>query len=241
MGCIYKIENKQNGKIYVGQTHKTLSDRLNREFHGHFADAFLNNKQGELYDDLRKYGKDGFIYEVLEFVPEQPTLTETRQLLYAREDYWVTKLDSYKHGYNNVPGGTGAGKNLTEEHKDKISKALTGLKRSTESRQRMSVARKGKKLSAEAKELRLAKMREKGTNIPVNKGIKGVVKHTPEMNLAKSLRQKGRKFSEEHKRKISEALKLRAKIKKEQGYKLSEEHKKHISDGLKRAYQEKRR
>lgn len=242
MACIYKIQNKINGKVYIGQTIVSLESRLNREFHGHFADAFVYKKDHYLYRSMRKYGKDAFTYEVVEEVPIQCTKQETRKLLNEREVYWIKYYDSYCNGYNNTPGGTDLNKTLSEEHKRKISESHKGVKMSLEARQNMSKARKGLHLSEESRLKRLEKMKLKGTNIPSNKGIKGAVKHTPEMNKAKSERQKGRKFTEEHKQKLSEARKRAAERKRTEGTNnLTEEHRKRISEGLKRAYRSGRR
>lgn len=242
MACIYKIENKHNGKVYIGQTITTLDSRLNREFHGHFADAFVYMKPDHLYRAMRKYGKESFTYEVIEEIPMQENKDLTHKILDEREIYWIKFYDSYNNGYNNTPGGNGSGKKLSEEHKRKISESNKGKKHSAESREKMSKARKGKKLLPEFKQKRLERMRAKGTNIPINKGKKGIYHWSEESKQKLSNTIKGRKLSEEHKQKISEANKKAYALKQELGTnKHSEEQKFKISEGLKLAYKEGRR
>ena len=81
MGIIYKIENKLNGKIYIGQSKLTLEERLNNSWHGHFVRAFEQNSNQYIHTALRHYGKDAFTYEVVETVDDA--------LLDEREKYWI--------------------------------------------------------------------------------------------------------------------------------------------------------
>lgn len=84
-GKIYKITNKLNGKIYIGQTIKSLEERFQKYCCGTSA------------KDIRKYGKDNFTIELIEEV-ETDKLNE-------REVYWISFYDSYNKGYNCTPGG----------------------------------------------------------------------------------------------------------------------------------------
>lgn len=97
MGIIYKIENKLNGKIYIGQSKLTLEERLNNSWHGHFVRAFEQNSNQYIHTALRHYGKDTFTYEVVETVDDA--------LLDEREKYWIAHYDSYNNGYNQTLGG----------------------------------------------------------------------------------------------------------------------------------------
>lgn len=61
---IYKITNKINNKIYVGQ-----SGRIENRLSGHFkASTMESGKQynDEIYVDMRKYGTENFEFEILE-------------------------------------------------------------------------------------------------------------------------------------------------------------------------------
>lgn len=53
---IYKITNAVNGKIYIGQTKRTLTTRFSR----HKYDAKKENSQLKLHRAMRKYGDENF-------------------------------------------------------------------------------------------------------------------------------------------------------------------------------------
>ena len=90
-GYIYKITNLINNKIYIGQTIHSLKHRFNQH----------SNRSGctKLYNAIIKYGKENFIIEEIEKVP-QNNLDE-------REVYWINYYDSTnrKVGYNILKGG----------------------------------------------------------------------------------------------------------------------------------------
>ena len=96
MGLIYKITNKINGKIYIGQTIGTLSKRW-RE---HCFQASNGEKTYHLYYAMRKYGIENFMIEEVERC--------SNNLLNEREIYWIAKYNSYNNGYNLTLGGDGA-------------------------------------------------------------------------------------------------------------------------------------
>ena len=84
---IYKITNKINGKIYVGQ-----SNDIQRRFLEH---THRNKLQIDMA--IQKYGKENFIFEILEECPIEQ--------LNEREMYWIETLNSFKNGYNYTLGG----------------------------------------------------------------------------------------------------------------------------------------
>lgn len=95
-GKIYKITNKINGKIYVGQTIRSLEER----FQKHCWGTTINDKYHmnmAIKKAIRKYGKENFIIELIEEV-ETDKLDE-------REVYWISVYDSYNKGYNCTLGG----------------------------------------------------------------------------------------------------------------------------------------
>mgnify|MGYP000219592706 CR=1 FL=1 len=108
---VYKATNKKNGKIYIGQTVNTLKER-NR-----------TRKYGKSIFDyaFRKYGEDGFDWEILEEV-------DNIDLLNERESYWIEFYNSTdrKIGYNLKGGGNNS--YLTDLVKHKIGKAQIGEK-----------------------------------------------------------------------------------------------------------------
>lgn len=95
-GKIYKITNKINGKIYVGQTTKTLTERFQKHCWGTTAKDIYHFNMA-IKEAIRKYGKENFIIELIEEV-EQDKLDE-------REVYWISYYDSYNKGYNCTLGG----------------------------------------------------------------------------------------------------------------------------------------
>lgn len=94
---IYKIENKVNGKVYIGQSvdiedrwaHHKAKLRHNRHENAHLQSAW------------NQYGEDNFTFE---------TLTECkRNELNDKEIDWISRYDSCnrKKGYNLTLGGDG--------------------------------------------------------------------------------------------------------------------------------------
>ena len=66
MSCgIYKITNKINNKVYIGK-----SIYIERRWYEHKTDMNNINKQNHLYNAMRKYGKDNFLFEIIELCPK---------------------------------------------------------------------------------------------------------------------------------------------------------------------------
>ena len=94
---VYCIENKINGKKYVGKTDISVEARLAlhlREYKKHRVE------KRPLYAAMRKYGPENFQVYILEVV--------TDGNLDEREIYWIQKLDTYNNGYNATLGGEGS-------------------------------------------------------------------------------------------------------------------------------------
>ncbi len=94
MGYIYKITNKVNNKVYIGQTIKTVEKRFQQHKNNSNKEYF---SQIVLYKAFNKYGIENFICEQIEQVPNN--------LLDKREKYWIEYYDSYFNGYNSTLGG----------------------------------------------------------------------------------------------------------------------------------------
>lgn len=95
-GKIYKITNKINGKIYIGQTIKSLKERFQKHCWGTTEkDKYHLNMA--IKKAIKKYGKNNFTIELIEEV-ETDKLDE-------RESYWISFYDSYHKGYNCTLGG----------------------------------------------------------------------------------------------------------------------------------------
>lgn len=94
-GFIYKITNKVNGKVYIGQTRYTVESRWRQ----HCKNFNIEHRQQPLYKAFAKYGIENFIVETVEEV-DCTRLNE-------REMFWIAKYDSFNKGYNATVGGQG--------------------------------------------------------------------------------------------------------------------------------------
>lgn len=91
-GYIYKIINRINNKVYIGQTKYTIEHRWNQHLR-----AYREGRQYSLYKAIHKYGLENFSIEQLEEVSVDK--------LDEREIFWIAKYDSFKNGYNMTIGG----------------------------------------------------------------------------------------------------------------------------------------
>ena len=71
---IYKATNKINGKVYIGQSHKSLEERMRR----HKNDS--TRQDSYFYRAIRKYGWENFSWEVID-------IAETDEELDQKEVY----------------------------------------------------------------------------------------------------------------------------------------------------------
>lgn len=140
MTGVYCIENTENGKKYVG-----LAKNIKARWHGHRTRLRNNTHPNRhLQAAWNKYGEGAFSFYVLEEVAEVD-LDDT-------EIKWIKRLDTFENGYNLTEGGGGqSGRHLTDEEKRHLSEinkgALNpnfGVRRSLETRRKMSEAMRGK-------------------------------------------------------------------------------------------------
>lgn len=94
---IYKITNKNNGKIYIGQ-----SNDCERRLKEHCYPSRCNVKSPLNIDQaIQDEGKENFIFEILEEC--------NLQNLNEKESYWIAYYQSNSEkGYNNNSGGSQA-------------------------------------------------------------------------------------------------------------------------------------
>lgn len=151
-GIIYKVTNKINGKVYIGQSVEVLIQRKCR----HTNDA-KNGNGYYLHRALRKYGVDNFKWEVIQICKDIDELNQ-------QEAYFIALYDSMNTGYNLTSGGENYIR--SEKTKDILRQINLGKKLSEESKEKMRQSHLGKKLSEETKQ----KIRQ--TNLGK--------KHTPE-------------------------------------------------------------
>ena len=93
-GKIYCAHCIPTGIKYIGQTkHKSLYNRIAT----HFADANRKNRKGKFKHALNKYGRNGFIWGIIEECDIS--------LLNEKEIYWIEEYKTVTEGYNISPGG----------------------------------------------------------------------------------------------------------------------------------------
>ena len=111
---IYKITNKINNKMYIGQTIRPVEDRWKR----HINDAINNILNTHFARAIRYYKPENFSLEIIDTAKNQEELNH-------KEQYWIQYYDSIKKGYNETDAifkcGGNTYKNKTPEEMQKIS------------------------------------------------------------------------------------------------------------------------
>lgn len=183
---IYLVTNRINGKIYVGQTTYSIKVRWKH----HVLQATRSKAKMLLYSAIRKYGPESFFIEEID-------QAESREELNKLEIYHIKRLNAAvsEIGYNISPGGIGSGPHL-QSVKDKISKSLTGRKRSPAAIAKAAAAITGHKVSLETR--KKISDANKGKAVPL------------ERRQLISATLTGRRLSEEHKKNIGIASLRRA-------------------------------
>lgn len=125
---IYRIVCSKNGKMYIGSA-ICIKKRLCKH-KWCLKNNIHTNKH--LQNAFNIYGSDSFIYEIIEICSEK--------ILLEREQYWIDKFNASNRdfGFNVVPYSDR--KAMSEETKEKISKALKGRKKTEEARKNMILA-----------------------------------------------------------------------------------------------------
>lgn len=122
---IYKITNKINEKVYVGQTWNTIRQR----WFDHKKPSGKNCIK--LHRAIMKYGSDNFLTELL-------TVCATQSISDYWESYFIKKYDSINSGYNIRSGGS-RGK-MSEEQKRAVGDFHRGKTMSAASVNKMSIS-----------------------------------------------------------------------------------------------------
>lgn len=132
---IYQIRNIINGNLYIGSA-KDLVKRRYQHNTGLYTNTHYNQ---HLQRAFNKYGKENFIFEILEYCePNKETLLQIEQK-------YINLLDPK---YNMLKiAGSALGYKHSEETKKNTSIRMRNRVISDETRKRMSVSQTGKKLS----------------------------------------------------------------------------------------------
>ena len=113
---IYKIENKINGKIYIGQ-----SNNIYKRWYSHKNDLKRNVHDNDyLQHAWNKYGEENFEFSIVELCENNI------DILNSREQFYIDKFNviDRKFGYNIKPK---ADNSIVDEYtKSKISNTLKG-------------------------------------------------------------------------------------------------------------------
>lgn len=130
IGGIYAFLNLVNGKFYIGS-----AKDFYKRYHVHKS-MLTHNKHDNSYFQRawNKYGKENFLFVIMEYVRDASKLEE-------REQFWIDETKCYERniGYNaRRIANSSLGVFHTQETKEKISKAKTGIKLGAEARANMS-------------------------------------------------------------------------------------------------------
>lgn len=140
---IYKVRNKINGKCYIGQTVRSLDERM----YWHIYSA-RTGPTSFIHRALRKYGIQSFECSVIDVADSKESLTE-------KEIYWIQILNTkIPNGYNMTDGGIGGANNKGKPHSKETIRKMSELKKgnsnpffgkhhSEKIKEKMSMARKG--------------------------------------------------------------------------------------------------
>lgn len=190
---IYAIWDNVTGKVYV-----VSSVHLDYRRVRHFSDLRgSRHPNAHLQRAFQSYGESAFTFTIIE--PCRP------EGLIEREQFWIDEFRVTHNLYNLSPtAGNQLGIKRSEETKRRMSEALRGRKLSDESKRKMAEAKLGKKATPETR----AKMSAAHTG---NKYALGT-KHSDETKKKLSLLRTGNKHalgtiqSEETKRKRADAI-----------------------------------
>lgn len=122
---VYKITDRTNNKVYVGQTkrdiYKRFAEHINKALHSERK----NDRVLALYIAINNHKPENFYVELLEKVEGTPKQVDEREI------YWIAELDSTNpdKGYNLDKGGhviSEACRKAAEKHLFKAGDKLEG-------------------------------------------------------------------------------------------------------------------
>jgi group I intron endonuclease len=111
-GSIYFIQHNRTGKIYIGQTTRTVETRIDEHVENS-TNPYSNSYNSRLCKALREEGIANFGYGTLE-------TGINYDLLDSKEQYYIKQHNAFdwNNGYNSTPGGRANDKIYAEMYKD---------------------------------------------------------------------------------------------------------------------------
>ena len=177
---IYKITNRINGKVYIGQTTQSIVTRWSK----HCSNS--KTKCYALYSAIQKYGKENFTVEQIDIASDRDELDK-------KEIQWIQFYDCISpKGYNLTTGGKHC--EVSQEVKRRLSEKNKGKKPSAKCIEAVIKANKGRELSEEQRK-KLSESRKGKRN-----GMFGV------RRFGEDNPNYGKRRSDESKRKQSEII-----------------------------------
>lgn len=178
-GIIYKVYNKITNKYYVGQTTRSIKERMSE----HYLNA-KNGTKNHFYNALRAYNRDNFEWSEVCFIYDQ-NIENLHKRLDELEIYFIRRYNSFRNGYNSTEGGGVSGWKPSEEWIKNQRDTHLGKVFSDEHKKNISLAQKGKVITGDhLKHLReAAKLRDsKGSK---NSNAKAILKLDKDWKLIK--------------------------------------------------------
>ena len=202
---VYKIENTENGKIYIGSTNNYQKRKRKHKRKLRKFDHYNNHLQRS----WNKYGSRNFEFSILEIVKEEKDLLDCEQ-------YYLDKLEPEYNIASNAIAPM-RGKSHSKEAKKIISKKQSGENNNMygkhhceEAKRKMSEATKGGERSEKTKEKISKTLKDKEK---INKRLSGKSHpmygkhHSKKTKRKMSEAHKGREYSEKTRQKMGEAQK----------------------------------
>ena len=118
---IYKISNKINNKVYIGQSIKPIEERFKR----HVSDSVNNILDTHFARAIRLHGAENFYIELIDTASTQEELTQ-------KEQAWIRYYNAVEEGYNETDATSKCGgntyKSKTDEEKEIIKEKIRQTK-----------------------------------------------------------------------------------------------------------------
>lgn len=148
-GVIYKLTNKVNGMIYIGQT-INLQDRLRRHKYA-AVNEHNSNHHLRISKAIAEFGIDAFECEVIWKSDVYDSKDELREVLNKKEIEYIAQYNSTVTGYNVALGGGGFLGNVGEKnamygvHMSGEQSYMFGRHLSDETKRKIALSKIGKK------------------------------------------------------------------------------------------------